>query len=154
MAMAMRLTSAAFAPSGEIPARFTCDGRNLSLPLAWSNPPPAVRSFAIICRDPDAPSRTFYHWAAFDIPPSTNQLPENWAAHPTGSQQAVNDFGKTGYGGPCPPHGHGTHHYHLKLYALDVEHLDVPTNASCRDVERAIAHHAVATAELIGTYAR
>ncbi len=152
--MTMRLTSAGFTNGSEIPARFTCDGANLSPPLAWSGAPPGTRSFAILCRDPDAPSGTWYHWAAFDIPRGAEALEERLPPGSATIRQAINDFGKRGYGGPCPPHGHGSHHYHFALYALDVEHLDVPASARCRDVEKAAKAHALAAAELVGLYAR
>ncbi len=152
--MTMRLTSAAFANGGEIPARFTCDGENLSPPLAWSGAPPGTRSFAIVCRDPDAPSGPWYHWAALDIARIVDALQEHCRPGSPAMRQAINDFAKRGYGGPCPPHGHGRHHYHFTLYALDVEQLDVPVSAHCRNVENAARAHALATAELIGVYAR
>ncbi|MGO8915077.1 MAG: YbhB/YbcL family Raf kinase inhibitor-like protein [Stellaceae bacterium] len=152
--MMMRLTSAAFANGSEIPARFTCDGDNLSPPLAWSGAPSPTRSFAIVCSDPDAPSGVWYHWAALDIRHDVNALEEHCRPGSTAMRQAINDFGKRGYGGPCPPRGNGRHHYHFTLYALDVEHLDVPASAHCRDVENAARAHALATAELIGVYAR
>ncbi len=151
--MTMRLTSTAFRPGGTIPARFTCDGENLSPPLAWSGAPEGTRSFALVCRDPDAPAGVWYHWAIFDIAPGRDGLEEH--CRPSGGvHQAVNDFGQRGYGGPCPPHGHGRHHYHFTLYALDVEHLDVPAGARCREVEAEAKAHALAEAELTGLYAR
>lgn len=152
--MTMQLTCIAFSHGGEIPARFTCDGDDLSPPLAWSGTPPDTHSFAIICRDPDAPSGVWYHWAAFDISRNVHQLAEHCLPGSTAMRQAINDFGKKGYGGPCPPRGHGRHHYHFTLYALNVEHLDAPASAHCRDIENAAAVHTLATAELIGLYAR
>ena len=152
--MAMRLTSTSFGPDGKIPARFTCDGADFLPQFAWSAPPAGTRSFAIVCADPDAPSGTWYHWAVFDIPAATRELAENHPRESVPVRQAINDFGKQRYGGPCPPHGHGTHHYHFTLYALNVEHLGIPERARCRDVEKAAKAHAVATTELIGLYAR
>lgn len=152
--MEMRLTSTAFGHDEEVPARFTCDGANVSPQLAWSGPPAGTRSFAIVCSDPDAPSGTWYHWAVFDIPAGTCELAENHPPKSISVRQAINDFGTQGYGGPCPPHGHGTHHYYFTLYALNVEHLGVPVGARCRDVEKAAKTHAIATAKLIGVYAR
>jgi Raf kinase inhibitor-like YbhB/YbcL family protein len=148
--MAMQVTSTAFANGGTIPARYTCDGDDLSPPLAWAGAPPATRSFAIVCRDPDAPAGTWYHWAAFDIPPDLAALEEGDQP----GRAAVNDFGKRGYGGPCPPRGHGPHRYRTTLYALDIYRLDVPAGARCRDVEDAARAHALATAELAGLYGR
>ena len=152
--MTMRLTSAAFANGDEIPARFTCDGQNLSPPLGWSGAPPETRSFAIVCRDPDAPGGVWYHWAAFDIAGTVDGLAEHCRPGSTEMRQAVNDFGKSGYGGPCPPRGHGRHHSHFTLTALDVEHLAAPASVHCREVEKTIGAHALATAELVGIYAR
>lgn len=152
--MVMRLTSAAFTSGGEIPARFTCDGENLSPPLAWSGAPSGTRGFAVICRDPDAPAGVWYHWAAFDIARSTDGLAEHCRPNDKALRQGVNDFRRSSYGGPCPPHGHGRHHYHFTLYALDVDHLDAPANAHCREVESAAKVHALAVAELVGFYER
>jgi len=153
--MTLRLTSDAFRSGDKIPQRFTCDGANVSPPLSWSGAPETARGFAIVCSDPDAPGGTFYHWAVFDIPPGTAQLAENYKAT-TGapSHEAVNDFGKQGYGGPCPPRGHGSHHYHFRLFALDTESLRVGPRPSCRDVERISKQHVLAEAELVGTFAR
>ena len=152
--MTMQLTSTVFANGNDIPARFTCDGKDLSPPLAWSGAPPGTRSFAIICSDPDAPSGIWYHWAAFDIPHNVEALDEHFRPGSTKIREAVNDFGRKGYGGPCPPRGHGRHHYHFTLYALDVQHLDISTSARCDDVEEAVTGHTIATAKLTGLYAR
>lgn len=153
--MTMRLASTAFTSGAEIPARFTCDGDDLSPPLAWSGAPPGTRSLAIVCRDPDAPSGVWYHWAAYDIAPTVGRLAEHCRPdEKTALRQGTNDFRRAGYGGPCPPHGHGRHHYHFTLYALDVEHLDVPAHAHCREIERAAKAHALAVAELVCVYER
>ena len=152
--MAMQLTSSAFSPNGTIAARFTCDGADVSPPLAWSGAPPETRSFALVCSDPDAPAGTWYHWAAFDIPAGSQALAEHIRADSSGLRHAVNDFGKAAYGGPCPPRGHGTHHYIFTLYALSVEHLELGAGADCRAVEKAAKAHALATARLTGLYAR
>lgn len=130
----MRLVSSAFADGAAIPRRFTCDGENLSPPLPWSNAPKATRSFVMLCDDPDAPGGTWHHWAAYDIPSSLTELADN-AAQNAKTRQAVNDFRNAGYGGPCPPHGHGPHHYHFRLLALSTDRLRAQPNASCRDVE-------------------
>jgi Raf kinase inhibitor-like YbhB/YbcL family protein len=151
--MTLRLTSPAFTAEGTIPVRYTCDGEDMSPPLSWSGAPQGTRSFALICRDPDAPAGVWYHWALFDIAQDRHGLEER--CRPGGGMhQAVNDFGQRGYGGPCPPHGHGRHHYHFTLYALSVEYLDVAPGAHCRDVEAAARAHALATAELTGLYGR
>ena len=148
------MASSAFAPNGWIPLRFTCDGENVSPPLAWYDPPSNCRGFALVCSDPDAPGGIWYHWAIYDIPPATRDLPENWSRAGPVLPQAVNDFRNRGYGGPCPPRGSSPHHYHFQLYALGVAQLGVNQPAHCRDVERAARSRAIASAELIGLYAR
>ena len=150
----MILSSSAFAQGKHIPSTFTCDGSDVSPPLAWSGAPNETRSFALVCRDPDAPSGDWYHWAVFDIPARTNTLAEAGELQRAPIREAINDFGGRGYGGPCPPQGHGRHRYHFRLYALDVEHLNLHGSVRCREVEKAAEAHALATAELIGTYSR
>jgi hypothetical protein len=150
----MLLQSAAFEDAGDIPRRHTCDGDNVSPSLRWSDPPPSVRSFAILCSDPDAPSGMFRHWAAYDIVPAQRSLPEAVMAVAPGMRQAVNQFGRPGYGGPCPPHGHGAHQYRFTLLALDTPNLDLDESASCADVERAARRHVLAEANLTGFYQR
>lgn len=144
------LTSNAFQNGQPIPTQYTCDGADQTPALRWGEPPAGTRSFALVIDDPDAPSGTFRHWGVFDIPASARSI--------GGGQQVgtevTNDFGKPGYGGPCPPKGHGTHHYHFKLFALDREKLDVSPNAKVLDVENAARRHAIAEGELVGTYER
>jgi len=152
--MTMRLTSSVFVPDGWIPVHFTCDGADVSPPLAWSEPPDGIRSFALVCADPDAPGGVWYHWAICDIPPNMRALHQHWSPSSPAPPQAVNDFQRTGYGGPCPPRGARPHHYHFRLYALNVERLGLGPRAPCRDVEAAARTHAIATAELIGVYGR
>jgi Raf kinase inhibitor-like YbhB/YbcL family protein len=103
----MRLNSSAFADGSAIPRRFTCDGDDLSPPLSWSDAPPGTRSFVLLCDDPDAPAGTWHHWAAYDIPSTLTALAERAAsdAERGGFKQAINDFQRSGYGGPCPPRG-------------------------------------------------
>jgi Raf kinase inhibitor-like YbhB/YbcL family protein len=140
------LTSEAFADRQAIPVEFTCDGPDRPPPLAWSEAPKGTRSFALVVDDPDAPSGTFRHWAIYDIPAS--------ARSPGGDfPQAVNDFGKPGYGGPCPPKGHGPHHYRFKLFALDVERLDL-SNPKVAQVEAEAEKHILGRAQLTGIYER
>jgi Raf kinase inhibitor-like YbhB/YbcL family protein len=150
----MRLTCSAFASNSRIPVHFTCDGVDVSPPLAWSDPPAGVRSYALVCADPDAPGGVWYHWAIYDIPSATQALHEHWPPTQASPPQAVNDSRRTGYGGPCPPRGAPPHHYHFRLYALNVERLGLGPHAQCRDVDAAARTHAIATAELIGTYSR
>lgn len=152
----MHLTSTAFVSGTAIPRRHTCDGEDMSPPLAWSDAPGATRSFALVCDDPDAPGGTWHHWAAYDIPAGQTALEADAArnADKHGFKQATNDFHRTGYGGPCPPHGHGPHHYHFRLMALSVTQLPVRQGAACRDIEREARKHALAEAILVGIYER
>lgn len=154
--MTLVLESNAFYAGGRLPAKFTCDGKNASPPLLWSKPPEGTRSLALVCSDPDAPSGTFYHWAIYDMSPDTGKLPEHYPAAGLGKGplQATNDFGRTGYSGPCPPKGHGVHRYFFRLYALDVERLPIAHPAHARDVESAAEEHAIARAELMAMYER
>jgi Raf kinase inhibitor-like YbhB/YbcL family protein len=152
----MRLRSTAFSDGGPIPRRFSCDGDDLSPPLQWSDAPAETRSFVVLCDDPDAPSGTWHHWAAYDIPATCTALAEG-AGRSNGREglkQATNDFGRTGYGGPCPPRGHGTHHYHFRLLALSSSSLSVQKRPTCRDVEREAHKILIAEASLIGLYER
>ncbi len=154
--MAMKLTSSAFAHNQRIPIQYTCDGNDISPPLAWSGAPDKTRSFVLLFSDPDAPGGTWWHWAIYNIPSSVNQLKEHYSADPQAGEphQALTDFRRTGYGGPCPPPGHGAHHYHFRLLALDVERLDLPQKAHCRQVEAAARPHILAEAVLTGLYSR
>ncbi|MCS6879253.1 MAG: YbhB/YbcL family Raf kinase inhibitor-like protein [Geminicoccaceae bacterium] len=153
---AMRLASPAFAAGGRIPERYTCDGADLSPPLSWSGAPVSTRSFVLVCEDPDAPAGTWYHWAVFDIPADQTSLPEGLAkTEKVGRlRQAINDFRKPGYGGPCPPRGHGTHHYRFRLLALSVGSLPLGPRPGCREVLSAAEPHILAGTELVGTYSR
>jgi Raf kinase inhibitor-like YbhB/YbcL family protein len=146
----LSLSSSAFEEGQPIPVQYTCDGANQSPPLSWGEPPPGTKSLALVIEDPDAPGGTFRHWGAYDIPGSTTSL----AAGQSVGSQALNDFGKRGYGGPCPPKGHGPHHYHFRLFALDVERLNLGAEAKVADVTDAAGKHVVAQGELIGTYER
>ena len=148
------LKSAAFRDRERIPQRYSCQGENISPPLSWSGTPAGTQSFALVCYDPDAPGRTFYHWAIYDLPASRMTLPEAVpkGAEALGGRQATNDFGDGGYGGPCPPRGYGIHHYHFALFALPTAKLGVGSDARCPTVEMAAKRQALATAELIGLY--
>jgi hypothetical protein len=152
----MRLTSIAFAHDAQIPRRYTCDGDDVSPPLEWSGAPAAARSFVLLCDDPDAPGGTWHHWAAYDIPSGQVRLAEDAARHSRDHdlKQAINDFQRTGYGGPCPPRRHGRHRYHFRLLALSIERLPVRDGPSCREVEREARKHVVAEAVLVGLYER
>jgi Raf kinase inhibitor-like YbhB/YbcL family protein len=149
----MKLFSSAFADGAAVPRCFTCDGENLSPPLQWSDAPTKTRSFVLLCGDPDAPAGTWRHWAAYDLPPTVTELAVGVAQNKN-IKQAVNDFRKTGYGGPCPPHGHGPHHYHFRLLALSIDHLQAQANASCPEIEREARKYTITEATLVGWYER
>jgi hypothetical protein len=144
------LASRAFKNGEPIPAQYTCDGADQKPPLEWGEPPRGTKSFALVIDDPDAPGGTFRHWGVFDIEPSTRSIGGD---QKTGTE-VINDFNRPGYGGPCPPKGHGPHHYHFRLLALDVDRLGVPSTSKVADLEKAAAMHAIAYDELIGTYER
>lgn len=146
----LNLTSDAFENGQPIPPQFTCDGTDQRPALKWDKSPAGTKSFALVVDDPDAPSGTFRHWGVFDIPASARSIGGNQRV----GTEVSNDFGKPGYGGPCPPKGHGPHHYHFKLFALDTDKLGLSTNAKVVDVESAARKHAIAQGELIGTYER
>jgi Raf kinase inhibitor-like YbhB/YbcL family protein len=153
LAMALTLTSASFEPQGEIPAKHTCEGGDVAPELSWSGVPDGTKSLALVVDDPDAPDpsaprMTWVHWVLYNLPPTAARLPEGGAL-PAGTQQGLNDWKRTGYGGPCPPVGR--HRYFHKLYALDTKlnGLGTPTKAQ---LERAIEGHVLAKAELVGTY--
>lgn len=152
----MQLRSSAFESGKTIPRLFTCDGEDLSPPLEWSDAPKETRSFVLLGQDPDAPRGTWHHWAAYDIPANRTSLVAGASGEENGHgfKQAINDFHRLGYGGPCPPLGHGTHHYHFSLLALSVDHLSLPEGSICRDVEREARNHVLAEARLMGVYAR
>lgn len=150
---AMNLSSPAFADGGAIPRDYTCDGRDVSPPLAWPGAPQATAAFAIIVDDPDA--KSFVHWLAYNIPPGTPGLEE--AASPGGpmppaAREGRNSFGNSGYGGPCPPRGK-PHHYVFRIYALDAP-LELAGGASSDALERAMEGHIIAEGRLTGTYER
>lgn len=147
--MAMKLESHAFAPGSPIPARFTGRGDNLSPPLSWNGVPPGTREFAVICTDPDAPgTRPWVHWVACKISPVRRELPEGVQE---GIVQGKNDFGRLGYGGPNPPRGHGTHHYHFRIYALD-KPLEARPGITQDEAMRAMKGHILAEDDLVGTF--
>ena len=149
------IKSNAFSDGELLPTEFTCDGADQSPPLDWSEPPSGTKSFALIVDDPDAPSGTFSHWAAFNIPSSARHLAAGAGNQNEGLMaQGQNDFGKSGYGGACPPTGHGPHRYRFKLLALDVDRLEVPPGARAREVETKAEQHLVGRAELTGRYER
>src|SRR5215510_15034138 len=146
---AIKLTSPAFVAAAAIPAQYTCDGANISPPLAWSNLPPDTKALALIVDDPDAPLKTWVHWVVYDLPPSTTQLTENVKGGdslPGGGKQGTNDFRKVAYGGPCPPSG--THRYVFKLYALGAE-TSLKAGATEDDLLKAMDGHILGRGELV-----
>jgi Raf kinase inhibitor-like YbhB/YbcL family protein len=152
----LALTSAAFTQQGSIPQQYTCQGRDESPPLSWSGAPEGTVSFVLIVDDPDAPDpaapkRTWVHWVLYSIPATTSTLAEAMvtAKLPPGTREGLNDWNRSGYGGPCPPVGR--HRYFHKLYALDVDLGDLGTPRKA-DVEKAMDGHVLAKTELIGTY--
>jgi Raf kinase inhibitor-like YbhB/YbcL family protein len=154
-AMAFKLESAGFKPGDSIPKKHTCDGDDVSPPLAWSDAPAGTKSFALVCDDPDAPAGTWVHWVLYDVPAGTQRLAEGIRPAPSlddGSRQGTNDFRKIGYGGPCPPRG-GPHRYFFRLYALDTV-LGLAPGATKAAVLKASEGHTLGQAELMGRYAR
>jgi Raf kinase inhibitor-like YbhB/YbcL family protein len=151
----MQIESKAFVSGGEIPARYTCEGENVSPPLTWTGVPASARSLVLIVDDPDAPDpaaprTTWVHWVVYDIPPDRSGLLEGAGPVMAPARSALNDWRATAYGGPCPPIGR--HRYFHKLYALDRELGDLGKNATKTDVEKAMAGHVVEKATLVGTY--
>ena len=149
--MTFTLTVSAFGNGGMIPAKFTCEGANVSPELHWSDAPATAKSFALIVDDPDAPAGTFTHWVLFDIPAERSSLAEG--DHTIGVA-GKNDFGRVGYGGPCPPRGHGPHRYFFTLYALDMASLKLKAGADRGYVEAALRGHILAQAQYLGRYER
>lgn len=156
--MSMIISSPSFMHDRTIPARHTCDGPDISPPLAWSGVPAGAKSLALIVDDPDAPDpaapqRTWVHWVLYNIPPDASGLTEGVTAEalPAGTLQGINDWRRTGYGGPCPPVG--KHRYFFKLYALDTALPDLKKPAKAA-LEKAMQGHILAQAELIGLYQR
>jgi len=166
--LSIALHSSEFADDGKIPKAYTCDGSDHSPPLEWSGVPESSRALALICDDPDAPGGTWSHWVVFNLPSHVKGLKEGIPADDTistekmvgadaaakallSARQGKNDFGRTGYGGPCPPRG--THRYFFRLYALDAS-LDLGATATRADVLKALKEHILAEGRLMGRYER
>ena len=150
----MEIKSSAFGHNEIIPKLYTCDDKDISPPLSWSDLPDKTKSLALICDDPDAPMGTWVHWVIYNIRPKPNELPAKVLSQektPFGAYQGINSWGKIGYGGPCPPSG--THRYFFKLYALD-EILALPDKPTKEQLEKAVKDHVLEKAELIGKYKR
>lgn len=150
----MRINSTAFSNQTAIPALYTCEGKDISPPMAWSDIPTGTKSLALIVDDPDAPDpaapkMTWVHWVLYNLPPTSDGLPESVKTLPVGTKEGVNDWKRIGYGGPCPPIGR--HRYFHKLYALDtvLPDLNQPTKAK---LEEAMKGHVIGEAQLMGTY--
>jgi Raf kinase inhibitor-like YbhB/YbcL family protein len=146
---AIKISSTAFTQNGSIPAKYTCDGSDVSPPLTFENIPPGAKSLALIVDDPDAPAGTWVHWVVWNIGPAVKEIKEN--SLPSGAQEGMSDFRKRGYGGPCPPGG--THRYFFKLYVLDTT-LTLGPNTTKAMLEQAMKKHVMAQSELIGKYKR
>jgi Raf kinase inhibitor-like YbhB/YbcL family protein len=152
--MGLKITSSAFADGAASPTKYTCEGQDLSPPLAWTGVPAGAKSLVLILDDPDAPDpkapkMTYVHWVLYDLPPDSSGLAEAIKSLPAVAKSGLNDWKRTGYGGPCPPIGR--HRYFFKLYALDTK-LSSLVNPPKRDVVAAMQGHVLAEAQMIGTY--
>jgi Raf kinase inhibitor-like YbhB/YbcL family protein len=153
--MPFTITSPAFLNGEVIPPRYTRDGENLSPPLEWRDAPPETKSYVLVVEDPDAPSGTFRHWAMYNIRAGETGLQEGVSGQGPGEAgEGVNGFRNARYDGPQPPKGHGPHHYHFRLAALDVPRLDIPASARAEDIWTTAQPHVVAEAEVVGVYER
>jgi Raf kinase inhibitor-like YbhB/YbcL family protein len=153
--MELTVTSSAFQEGESIPVKYTCEGQDISPPIKWAQPPIGTRSFALIVDDPDAPVGVFTHWVVFNLPADSRELPEAVPTQPElagGALQGKNDFGRTGYGGPCPPSGR-PHRYQFTLYALE-QPLDLKPGASKQQVLETMQGRVLAQGRLTGTYQR
>ncbi len=152
----LTLTSPDFNMGETIPERFTCDGQNISPAFRWTGIPEGTKELLLVCDDPDAPRGTFHHWAAYSIPPDWSFLRSGFGAETLepGFRQAINDFGKPGYGGPCPPHGDAPHSYHFRLSALSDHITSGESGATCVEVIRLAQPYVIEFVELIGLYGR
>ena len=153
----MEIRSSAFKGGEEIPRKYTCDDIDISPPLSWTGVPEGTESFVLICDDPDAPVGTWVHWVIYNIPAETAQLSasvQKTKELASGAQQGKNDFHRVGYGGPCPPPGHGYHRYFFKLYALDSMLGLKAGTATKLNVLRAIDGHVLMETKMMGKYKR
>jgi len=152
--MQIKVTSTAFEEGGMILKQYTCDGSDVSPPLAWTSVPAGTKSIALICDDPDAPMGTWVHWVLFNLPTDVKELPESVSPQKTletGGVQGTNDFGNIGYGGPCPPGG--IHRDYFKLYALDTQ-INLQAGVTKRELLKAMEGHILAESQLMGKYRR
>lgn len=151
--MAFKLTISAFPEGGLIPELHTCDSADVSPSLEWSGEPGQTESFALIMEDPDAPGGTWNHWLLWDLPASVHDLAQRYKPNRLGVSGA-NDFGKPGYGGPCPPRGHGAHRYFFKIYALAVPSLGLKPGAKRAELDKTLRGHILGEAQYMGRYER
>ena len=151
--MAFALKVEGFGDGESIPKRFTCEGGDASPALSWSNEPSGTESFTLIVDDPDAPAGTWNHWLLWDVPAHVHSITEGFRPGAVGAS-GKNDFGKPGYGGPCPPKGHGAHRYYFTLYAVDRPALGLPPGAKRQELDRALKNHVLAQAQYTGRYER
>jgi hypothetical protein len=152
----MKISSTDFTDQGSIPPNFTCEGANISPALSWTEIPKAAKSLVLAVDDPDAPIGTWVHWIAYNIPIDAKGLPAGvptLESLPHGALQGRNSFRKIGYGGPCPPPGHGAHRYFFRLYALD-KILDIRPGSNRKELDDAMKGHIVSRAELMGRFER
>ncbi|MBI5233644.1 MAG: YbhB/YbcL family Raf kinase inhibitor-like protein [Deltaproteobacteria bacterium] len=155
--MGFTIKSPRFKEAETIPREYTCEGADVSPELEWANAPQGTKSFSLVVEDPDAPVGTFVHWVIYDMPLADNGLKKAVAKDkvlPDGSKQGSNDFGRTGYNGPCPPRGLGKHRYFFILRALDVATLDMAPGADKKDLEKAMKGHVLGEARSSGVYER
>lgn len=148
--MIFSISSASFSYGEIIPAKFTCEGQDQSPELDWENVPPGTESFVLIMDDPDAPAGTWTHWVIYDIPGKLSHIGNGEKV----GKEGLNSWGRRGYGGPCPPPGHGIHRYFFKIYALDTLTVDLPPGAETGEVKAAFNGHVLAVAEYMGIYER
>lgn len=151
--MAFKLIVAAFPEGGFIPKLHTCEGADLSPALEWTDAPAQTQSFALIVDDPDAPVGTWNHWLLYDVAPTVHSLAQGFKPGQVGVSGA-NDFGKQGYGGPCPPRGHGPHRYYFKLLALNVPSLGLKAGTKRAELDRALKERVLAEAHYMGRFER
>ncbi len=152
--MAFALSSSGFKDGSSIPVQFTCDGKDTPPPLEWNGKVANAKSQVLIVDDPDAPGGVFTHWVVYDLPVASDADSGHIAPGVGHSHEGRNDFRRGGYGGPCPPRGHGPHRYVFTLSALDIDTLGLPEGASRQQVEAKMRGHVVATAKLMGKYER
>lgn len=151
--MPFKITSTDFSEGETIPKKFTCEGSDISPELSWSGLPDGTKGLALICEDPDAPMGTFIHWVVYDIPADTTAF-ERGIKLAGGIRTGITGFSKTGYNGPCPPKGHGTHRYFFILRSLNTETLGLPQGASKAEVEKAMKGKVLGETKIMGVYKR